>query len=168
MSDINALIAGARNIPLLEGAYLDDACWDDWLALYASDCVYWVPTWRSEQALTTDPQTELSHIYYASRAGLEDRVLRIRSTHSPATVPIRRTCHSIGNVLLTRGPDQSGASLRTAWTCHVFDPRHKKSYVLFGSALYQLRLQGELWSITHKKTIVQNDYLPSMVDVYCL
>ena len=53
---------------------LDERRWDEWIALYAPDCEYWVPTWRDEENLTSDPQAELSHIYYANRAGLEDRV----------------------------------------------------------------------------------------------
>ncbi len=52
-----------------EGMFLDDHRWDDWLALFTTDCEFWAPTWRTEDELTNDPQSQLSHIYYASRAG---------------------------------------------------------------------------------------------------
>lgn len=142
-----------------EAAYLDDRRWDEWIALYAPDCEYWVPTWRTEDELSDNPRTQLSHIYYASRAGLEDRIVRITSRRSPASTPLRRTTHVIGNILAI-GPD----TWRTAWTCHVFDPHHKNTYVLFGSAETTIRER----LIRRRKIIVQSDYLPAMVDVYCL
>jgi len=89
-----------RDLIVREAVYLDERRWDDWLALFTEDCEYWVPTWRTEEALTSDPQAEISHIYYANRAGLEDRIVRIRSGRSPASVPLRRTTHVVGNFLL--------------------------------------------------------------------
>ena len=67
-----------------EGVFLDEQRWDNWLALFAPDCEYWVPSWKNEEELTSNPQAELSHIFYANRAGLEDRIVRIRSRRSPA------------------------------------------------------------------------------------
>ena len=157
-----------REVLVREAAYLDERRWDDWLALFAEDCEYWVPTWRTEEVLTENPQAELSHIYYASRAGLEDRVVRIRSGRSPASVPLRRTTHMLGNVLVTATEGDALMRLRSSWTSHVFDPRHKKTEVFFGHAHYELRRSGKAWLIAKKKTVLQNDYLPSMVDIYCL
>lgn len=152
-------LAAGREILYREAAYLDDRRWDDWLALYAEDCEYWVPTWRTEEELSTDPRSELSHIYYANRAGLEDRIVRIRSRRSPASSPLRRTTHVIGNILAI-GPD----TLRSAWTCHAFDPHHKNTHTFFGSAETTIRAG----LIRRRKIILASDYLPAMVDVYCL
>ena len=162
--DIDAVLEPGKETLLREAAYLDERRWDDWLALYTLDCVYWLLT---EATLSTDPQRELAHIYYASRAGLEDRVKRIRSMQSPASRSMRRTTHMVGNILALAA-DEHAIQLRSSWTCHVFDPQHKKTSVLFGSAEYQLRLEEKAWKIARKKTIVQNDYLPSMVDIYCV
>ena len=50
-------------------------------------------------SLITDPQSEVSLIYYAHRGGLEDRVFRIRTERSSATsLPEPRTSHNISNV----------------------------------------------------------------------
>lgn len=164
---MNALVELGKQTILNEAVYLDERNWDDWLALYTTDCVYWVPTWLTQETLSTDPQRELAHIYYASRAGLEDRVLRIRSRQSPASTSMRRTTHMVGNIF-ARAADESAMQLRSSWTCHVFDPHQKKTFVMFGSAEYQLRPEQGMWKIARKKTILQNDYLPSMVDVYCI
>jgi 3-phenylpropionate/cinnamic acid dioxygenase small subunit len=167
MAEMPTLTELGREIPLREAAYLDDRRWDEWLALFAPDCEYWVPTWLTEDELSTDPQTEISHIYYASRAGLEDRIVRIRSDRSPATMPMRRTTHIVGSVLVTGGNDKD-MQLRSSWACHVFEQKHKKVHTLFGHAEYRLRRVGADWCIAAKKTVLQNDYLPSVVDIYCL
>ncbi len=150
-----------------EAAYLDERRWDEWLALFAPDCEYWVPTWRTEETLAADPRTELSHIYYASRAGLEDRIVRIRSGKSPASTPLRRTTHVVANVQLLESAGEA-MQLRSSWTVHVFDPHHKNSFVLFGYSMHALRRIDAQWRIARKKVVLQNDYLPAMVDVYCL
>jgi len=158
----------ARDVLVREAVYLDEQRWDEWLALFTEDCEYWVPTWRTEDALTSNPQAEISHIYYANRAGLEDRVVRIRSGRSPASVPLRRTTHMVGNLLLTGVEGKSLLRVRSTWTSHVFDPHHKRTDVFFGHAYYELRRKGKFWLIAKRKTVLQNDYLPSMVDIYCI
>jgi 3-phenylpropionate/cinnamic acid dioxygenase small subunit len=166
--DRRELLEAGRDIISLEGACLDEQRWDEWLALFAPDCEFWVPTWVTEERLAKDHLTELSQIYYASRAGLEDRIARIRTGKSPASTPLRRTTHMASNLVLLSGEAGKTLSLRASWTSHVYDPNSKKTYVLFGYAQYELRWLDEAWRIARKKTIVQNDYLPTMVDVYCI
>ena len=164
-------IEQARELLYREGIYLDERRWDEWIALFTEDCEYWVPTWRTESELSTDHERELSHIYYANRAGLEDRIVRIRSGRSPASTPLRRTTHLVSNVLLDvpdRKSDASVLSVRSSWNCHVFDPHRKSVQVFFGRAHYALRGDGSAWRIARKKTVIENDYFPSMLDVYCI
>ena len=85
------MLATAIDVLQRESVYLDEQRWDEWLALYIADCEYWVPSWKNEETLTSNPQAELSHIYYATRAGLEDRVVRIRSRRSPASTDRKST-----------------------------------------------------------------------------
>jgi 3-phenylpropionate/cinnamic acid dioxygenase small subunit len=164
----SALLDAGRDLLFREAVLLDEQRWDDWLALFTENCEYWVPTWRTEDELTSSPQAEISHIYYASRAGLEDRIVRIRSGRSPASTPLRRTTHMVTNVLLLGHDGDSSMRLRSSWTSHVFDPHHKKTHLFFGCAHYELHRRNGAWQIAKKKTVLQNDYLPSMVDVYCL
>ena len=73
-----------------EGLLLDAKDWDAWLGLYLEDAEYWIPAWDDESTLTSDPNREMSLIYYPSRAGLEDRVYRIRSELSLASTRMHR------------------------------------------------------------------------------
>ena len=168
MTESHDLLETGRQLLALEATALDDRCWDEWLALYTPDCEFWMPTWINEEQLADDPQSQLSYVYYANRAGLEDRIARIRTGKSPASTPMRRTAHMHSNCLLLEGEAGRSMTLRTAWTCHVFDPNSKKTFVLFGHARYTLCCQDGHWLIAKKKVVIQNDYLPTMLDVYCI
>ena len=75
----------AARIVAREGWLLDMQMWDEWLDLYRPDAEYWLPCYLEDGSLTTDPQRQLSLIYYNSRAGLEDRIFRIRTDQSLAS-----------------------------------------------------------------------------------
>lgn len=162
------MLATAIDVLQREAVYLDEQRWDEWLALYIADCEYWVPSWKNEETLTSNPQAELSHIYYATRAGLEDRVVRIRSRRSPASTPMPRTTHTVSNVMFLETPNAERMKLRSSWVCHVFFPRQHDSHAFFGKAEYELVRKDGGWLIAKKKTILQNDYIPTMLDVYCI
>ena len=63
-------MAQAQSVLFREALYLDARRWDDWLALYAEDAWFWLPAWTDEQTLSASPDTELSLMYCAARAGL--------------------------------------------------------------------------------------------------
>ena len=81
-----------------ESRLLDDELWDEWLACYHPDAQFRMPSWDDDDRLVTDPQREISLIYYPSRQGLEDRVFRIKTERSSATMPDTRTSHNVSNV----------------------------------------------------------------------
>ena len=164
----NELLAAGMDVLQREVVYLDEQRWDEWLGMFVPDCEYWVPSWKNEETLTTNPQAELSHIYYASRAGLEDRIVRIRSRRSPASTPMPRTTHLIGNVLPLEAPQGERMKLRSSWVCHVFFPRQHDSHAFFGRSEHELVLRDGDWRIARKKILLQNDYIPTMLDIYCV
>jgi len=87
VTDLVKALADASQVLYREAYYLDAQRWDEWLAMFADDCEYWMPAWKGEHELTDNPKREISLIYYGTRAGLEDRVWRIRSGQSS---PARR------------------------------------------------------------------------------
>jgi len=150
-----------------EARLLDEQRWDEWLALFVEDCEYWMPAWKADGTPTANPQAELSHIYYASRAGLEDRIVRIRSGKSAASTPMPRTAHILGSVLPLESPADR-LRIDSTWVSHVFFPRSRESHAFFGRTEHELVLRGGDWRIAKKKILLQNDYIPTMLDVYCV
>ena len=168
MSKAQTLLAAGAEVLQREGIYLDEQRWDEWIALFAPDCEYWVPTWTSERTLASDPQRELSHIYYSNRQGLEDRIVRIRTGRSPASTPMPRTAHLVTAILALEPPTPERLRLRSTWSSHVFFPRLHTSFTFFGHAAHELVHRDTRWVIQRKKMVLQNDYIPTMLDVYCI
>jgi benzoate/toluate 1,2-dioxygenase beta subunit len=147
-------IEDIRQFLALEARYLDDKQWSEWLELYAEDAEFWMPSWDDDEQLVTDPQTEISLIYYAHRGGLEDRIFRIRTERSSATsLPEPRTSHNI-----------TSCELRFNWVTYSY--RYKTTDTYFGTSFYTLDTSGERPLITRKKVILKNDYIHHVIDIY--
>ncbi len=159
----------ARQLLFAEARALDDCRWDDWLAMLHPEVEYWVPAWKGESEITGDPDTELSLIYYSDRSGLQDRVNRLRSGRSAASVPPKRTAHSITNVLVS---EASGSDIATCAVFHssVYDTRSRQHHTFFGryEHVFAKDVAEDTWKITAKKTVLLNDHVPGMIDFYCI
>jgi 3-phenylpropionate/cinnamic acid dioxygenase small subunit len=157
----------ARELLFREAALLDERQWEQWLELFAPDAEYWVPSWKNEDQPTSDPKRELSLIYYASRAGLEDRVGRVQSGRAVSSMVLPRTQHAITNVRIL---DAGAHSMTVAanWTTHQFLPKDKSVELFFGRYQHEFRRQGDDWLIARRKALLLNDYLPARLDFYSL
>jgi len=158
-----AVDAEAAALVYTEAMRLDEKRWAAWLELYTEDAVFWMPSWKSEYETTADPEYELNLIYLKGRAGLEDRVFRIESGDSVASVPLDRTTHLVGNVLVTGG---AGAELHAAasWIVHTYSQRG--SATRSGRYDYVLRRGPDGLRIAFKKITMIDDRLIGPVDVY--
>ena len=156
--------ADAEQFLYREARALDDKDWDAWLACYAPDAEFWMPSWDDDDRLTEDPQTEISLIWYGDRAGLEDRVFRIRTDRSSATsLPEPRTSHNISNVeLIARQGDI--AEIRFNWLTLSY--RYRTTDLYFGTSFYTLDLAGTAPLIRRKRVVLKNDCIHQVVDIY--
>ena len=147
-----------------EARLLDDRQWDEWIKLYSPRASFWMPSWDDDDKLVTDPQTEISLIYYAHRGGLEDRVFRIRTERSSATsLPEPRTSHNISNVEII---EQSSGECRLRFNWATFSFRYKTVDTYFGTSFYTLDTGAVRPVIKRKKVILKNDYIHHVVDIY--
>jgi 3-phenylpropionate/cinnamic acid dioxygenase small subunit len=148
-----------------EAAYLDERRWAEWLALYTEDAEFWVPAWDEDGRPTDDPQSQLSLIYYNSRAGLEDRVWRIQSGLSPASSPLVRTCHLVTNVWVA-GAENDRLHVSSHWQVQIYRPEQQQAFSYFGFYEHVLRPEGDRLRIARKKITLLNDVVESVLDVY--
>ena len=146
-----------------EARFLDDEQWDDWLTCYHEDAQFWMPAWDDDDQLVTDPQREISLIYYPTRQGLEDRVFRIKTERSSATMPDTRTSHNISNVEIEK---QEGSKVTVRFNWHTLSHRYKTNYSYFGMSRYVIDFSGESPLILDKYVVLKNDYINQVIDVY--
>ena len=146
----------------LEGVLLDEKDWDAWLALYDPDAVYWIPAWDDEDTLTEDPDRQISLIYYGTRAGLEDRIYRLRTELSLASSPLPRTVHQVTNHRVSEDGDD--VTVRSNWSTHSV--KFHEAHTFFGTQEHWLRREGDGLRIRKRKIIVANDRIPNLLDIY--
>jgi 3-phenylpropionate/cinnamic acid dioxygenase small subunit len=161
----NDMLNRCAELLYLEASYLDERRWPEWLALYAEDAEFWVPAWHAGRTPTSDPQSQLSLIYYNNRAGLEDRVWRIQSGQSLASDPLIRTCHFVTNVRLIDGGQSHQAWVASHWQVQIYRPLQQRSLHYFGFYEHLLRSEGNSLKIAKKKIIVLNDEIESVLDI---
>jgi 3-phenylpropionate/cinnamic acid dioxygenase small subunit len=159
--------ADAEDILYREAALLDEGEWDEWLTLYTEDAIFWMPAWRDEETPGSDPDSELSLIYYEGRRGLEDRVFRARSGQSIASRPRPRCMHTIGNVRLIESTDDT-AEIASTFTVFLHDVRADRTHHFFGRYRHTLRRESGTWRIARKHILLLNDTIPTVVDFYSI
>jgi 3-phenylpropionate/cinnamic acid dioxygenase small subunit len=159
----DTLLTSVTDLLFAEAAALDEKRWDDWLTLFAEDVEYWIPAWDSEHEQTSDPNTEISFIYYKGRSGLEDRIFRLRLNQSSASIPLPRTCHQVTNIRARLQPG-GNCEVKANWQTHSY--RLQKSTSFFGFYDYVLTPKEQGWLIAKKKITVLNDVIPTVLDIY--
>ncbi len=167
MTDQDALRI-ATDVLYREALYLDERRWDDWLDLYHADAEFWVPMWKSEHEFTDNPSREVSLIYIASRDRLEERVKRVRSNRSAASMPLPRTAHTLSNIVCDPESKADRIGVRAIATTQVFDVKRRETSTFYSRAEYHLVPIESVWRIRKKKLVLLNDYIQTAVDFYCL
>lgn len=146
-----------------EALLLDEKSWQQWLELYVEDALFWMPAWQNETTTTTDPDSQLNLLYLRQRANLEDRVFRIESGDSFASVPLDRTAHIVSGVLVL---SESNGEIEAAanWLCHVYGIRG--AFTRAGRYDYRLRRTAQGLRIVRKKITMIDDKLEGPIDIY--
>jgi benzoate/toluate 1,2-dioxygenase beta subunit len=76
-----------------EARLLDQLRYEDWIAMYARECIYWVPGTLK----AGDPRREIA-VMFDDRRRLEDRIYRLRTGFAWSQAPASRTVRLITNV----------------------------------------------------------------------
>ena len=158
------LLAAVGALIQREASLLDVQRWDDWLALYCEDALFWVPAFRMDGTYTEDPATELNMIHIDGRAGLEDRIFRVRTEIALSATPVPRTSHLVGQPLIEADDGRhvlASASWQVAWSNDVRGAR-----VRAGRYAYRLRRGGAGLLIAAKKVLLLDPVIDGYFDVY--
>ena len=146
-----------------EARLLDDEQWDQWLECYSPSARFWMPSWDDDDQLITDPEREISLIFYPNRQGLEDRVFRIKTERSSATMPDTRTSHNINNVEVV---SSEGDVVTVRFNWHTLSHRYKTDFSYFGMSRYIIDFSGDKPRILDKYVVLKNDYINQVIDIY--
>jgi benzoate/toluate 1,2-dioxygenase beta subunit len=146
-----------------EAKLIDDHRYDEWLALWTEDGLYWVPC-NSDDA---DPARQ-AMIIYDNRARLDERVYRLTSGAAWAQQPRSRTRRLISNVEVREtgsgdpsngdsSPKSSFAGYAVESNCLIAELRRSRQDLFAARVLHTLRPAGASFRIALKKVLLLNN-----------
>jgi len=133
-----------RRLVEREARLLDQLRYDDWLAMYAPACVYWVPSTPH----AGDPRREIA-VMFDDRRRLEDRIYRLRTGFAWSQAPQSRTVRLIANVEVFAAVRDDARMLRSNFIISEF--WDKETRTLTGWAGHRVVRSGGGWKIAAKQ-----------------
>ena len=134
----------------LEARHMDEHAYDDWLALWADDALYWVPANRDD----IDPEREVS-IVYADRPRLEDRIARLKSGAAYAQDPPSRMRRIVSNVEVE---EEADGEIIVHANFLLTELRRHRQTTFAGRTIHKLRPeQGSFKIVSKKVELLNND-----------
>ena len=128
-----------------EARLLDQRRFEDWLALFADDGMYWVPAEPDQSS----PHDRLS-LFYEDKRLLDVRIRQIRHPRYYAQAPETRTRHVIGNVELQDGV-RSGDEIAVRSSFVMLEYRNEQRRVFGGEMRHRLRRSAQGLRIVFKR-----------------
>jgi len=104
-----------RRLVEREARLLDQRAYEEWLALFAPECIYWVPATPE----AGDPRREVA-VMFDDRRRLEDRVYRLRTGYAWSQAPASRTVRMIANVEVFATDRDAVRMVRANFLIHEF------------------------------------------------
>ena len=136
-----------------EARYADEKRYDEWLALWTEDAVYWVPANADDR----DPQRHLS-IIYDRRERLQDRVDRLKSGAAWAQEPRSRMRRIISNVEIEPPAENGDSVVRSNFV--LGEIRRGLQTAYFASQIHHLRPGADGLKMAYKKVMLINNNEP--------
>jgi len=127
-----------------EARLLDQDRLGDWLALYAPECLYWVPATPHGG----DPRREIA-VCFDDRRRIEDRLFRLNNDFAWSQKPRSRTARLISNVTVYKTSVASEYMVRSTFFTSEFQAGDRRIYT--GWYGHRLREKGESWEILVKQ-----------------
>jgi benzoate/toluate 1,2-dioxygenase beta subunit len=127
-----------------EARLLDQLRYDDWLAMYAAECIYWVPSTPN----AGDPRRQIS-VMFDDRRRLEDRVYRLRTGFAWSQAPASRTVRLVSNVEVFATRHDDIRMLRSNFLISEFWGNETR--VLTGWAAHRVTRNREGWKVKVKQ-----------------
>ena len=132
-----------------EARALDQHRLRDWLAMFAAECVYWVPSTVD----AGDPRKEIT-ITFDDRRRLEDRVFRLETDAAWSQQPQSRTSRIVSNVEVFRTPDETIRMARANFITTEFRDGMIRTFAGWNG--YRLQQKGNDWQIRAKQVNLIN------------
>ncbi len=130
-----------------EARLLDTGQLEAWLELFTEDATYWLPLERDQK-----DAIETSSIIYDDRTLLGLRVKQARHPRAHARLPLARTVHQVGNIIV----EESKGELKVNSTLQLVEFRNDKQRLYGALVEHRLRPANGSFRIAHKRVDLVN------------
>ena len=138
-----ALLESCRGLLHLEARLLDEGRFEDWLALFADECLFWIPG-----SPGGDPKREIA-VAFDDRRQLEGRIYRLRTGYAWSQVPPSRTSRIVANVEAFRAESEAVCMVRSTFL--ITELRNGETRLFAGWNAHRLARDGGSWKILVKQ-----------------
>jgi 3-phenylpropionate/cinnamic acid dioxygenase small subunit len=132
-----------------EADLMDEHRYDEWLALWADDALYWVPSGRDD----IDPKREISLIY-DDRVRLQVRITRLKSGFAHAQEPKSRMRRVVSNIV-TQEAENGDVIVFSNFL--LTELRRGKQDTFAGRTIHRLRPDNGSFKLASKKVLLVNN-----------
>jgi len=133
-----------------EADLMDEHRYDEWLALWTDDALYWVPTGHDK----IDPKREISLIY-DDRTRLQVRIGRLKSGFAHAQEPKSRMRRVVSNIVIE---ETENGEIIVQSNFLLAELRRGKQDMFAGRTIHRMRpYQGSFKLVFKKVLLVNND-----------
>jgi benzoate/toluate 1,2-dioxygenase subunit beta len=135
-----------------EAQLMDEHRYDEWLALWTEDALYWAPTGRDE----VDPAREISLIY-DDWVRLQLRIARLKSGFAHAQEPKSRMRRVVSNIVIE---EAENGEIVTHSNFMLAELRRGKQDIFAGRTIHRLRPHENNFKLVFKKVLLVNNDEP--------
>ena len=135
-----------------EAALADQHRYDEWLELWSSDAIYWVPCNEDDY----DPARHVS-IIYDDYGRLQERCFRLNSEGAHSQDPPSRLCRIVGNEQVSRSGD---GNVQAHANMILVEVRGGEKNIYGARLEYTLQPEGDSFKIKHKKVVLLDNDEP--------
>jgi len=132
-----------------EAQLMDEHRYDEWLALWTDDALYWVPSGRDD----IDPKREISLIY-DDRVRLQVRIARLKSGFAHAQEPKSRMRRVVSNIVIE---EVENGEILVQSNFLLVELRRGKQDLFAGRTMHRLRLHDGSFKLVSKKVLLVNN-----------
>ena len=132
-----------------EAQLMDEHRYDEWLALWTDDALYWVPSGRDD----IDPKREISLIY-DDRVRLQVRITRLKSGFAHAQEPKSRMRRVVSNIV-TQEAENGDVVVFSNFL--LTELRRGKQDTFAGRTIHRLRPDNGSFRLASKKVLLVNN-----------
>jgi len=132
-----------------EADLMDEHRYDEWLALWTDDALYWVPSGRDD----IDPKREISLIY-DDRVRLQVRITRLKSGFAHAQEPKSRMRRVVSNIVTQ---EAENGDIVVFSNFLLTELRRGKQDTFAGRTIHRLRPDNGSFRLASKKVLLVNN-----------